>query len=235
MKFIIQSFLWFSSCLFANSEYGALIFHDDFERTESQELKDEPGNGWTTSSNTTAYGEKQVDLREGHMYITKHSKAWHATSVRHAFEFQDGTLALKLKFDSPNDSINLNFTDLGEKSVHAGHLFNVIISPKSVRLQDLKTGVMNLIIKKARAEKKLTELQKKELSHKLKTFPNDLELGTWHEVHATIEKDKLSCRINGKLIGDFSSPGFAHPTKTLIRLLVGKAIHVDDVRIWKKH
>ncbi|MBR9803525.1 hypothetical protein GYB59_18350, partial [bacterium] len=37
-------------------KWGELIFADDFERTESQELKDEPGNEWTTSSDKTAGG-----------------------------------------------------------------------------------------------------------------------------------------------------------------------------------
>lgn len=225
---ILQINLW------SDSDYGTLIFRDEFERTESQELKDEPGNNWTTSSERTAYGEKQVDLRDGHMYITMHPKAWHATSVRHAFEFRDGTLALKLKFDDPEDSIKLNFTDLQEKSVHAGHLFNVTISPKSVSMQDLKTGVMNLVIKKARANNTLTAEQKSELATKNKRFPVKLELGKWHDVHTTVKDNKVSCTINGVFVGTFQAPGFAHPTKTLIRLLVGKAIHVDDVRIWRK-
>jgi hypothetical protein len=217
----------------AESQYGRLIFHDEFERAESQELKDEPGNEWTTSSDKTAYGEKQVDLRDGHMFITKHEKAWHATSVRHAFEFQDGTIALKLKFEDPKDSISLNFTDLKEKSVHAGHLFNVSINPSSVSMTDLKTGVHNLVIKKAKKEKRLSPEQKKELSKKRKTFSVQLELNRWHDVHATVESDKVTCTINGMTIGSFHSPGFAHPTKTLIRLLVNQAIHVDDVRIWR--
>ena len=28
-------------------DYGRLVFSDDFDRNESQELKDEPANGWT--------------------------------------------------------------------------------------------------------------------------------------------------------------------------------------------
>lgn len=47
------------------ADYGELVFEDHFERSESQELNDEPGNGWTTSSDKTAPGHKQVDLRDG--------------------------------------------------------------------------------------------------------------------------------------------------------------------------
>ena len=31
-------------------DFGKLIFSDDFQRTASQETKDEPGNGWGTNS-----------------------------------------------------------------------------------------------------------------------------------------------------------------------------------------
>ena len=87
MKYLLTLIFIFSSTLYANENFGKLIFKDDFERSESQEEKDEPGNSWTTSSDKTAYGNKQVDLRDGHMYIYTHKKAWHATSVRHTFKF----------------------------------------------------------------------------------------------------------------------------------------------------
>lgn len=91
------------------ADYGTLIFEDTFDRTESQELKDEPGNEWTTSSDKTAEGNKEVDLRDGYMYIYTHEVAWHATSVGHAFEFQDGTLALRFMLEDDDDELNLNF------------------------------------------------------------------------------------------------------------------------------
>ena len=46
-----------------------LIFSDDFERNESVESKEEVGNGWATNSKKRAAGNKQVDLRDGAMYI----------------------------------------------------------------------------------------------------------------------------------------------------------------------
>ena len=214
--------------------FGELIFEDRFERTESQEEKDEPGNEWTTSSDKTAEGNKQVDLRDGHLYIYTHKVAWHATSVRHAFAFTDGTIGLKLMFDNPEDSLTLNFTDLGEKSVHAGHLFNVSISPKRVYFADLKTGVMRQKIRKAKKENKLTPEQKKMLKTKSRSVPHALETGKWHQVYATVTGDVVSCSINGKEIGSFESPGIAHDTKTLLRMLVAKNAHVDDVQIWRK-
>jgi len=35
---------------------GVVVFEDDFERSESQEKTDEPGNGWSTNSKKRAKG-----------------------------------------------------------------------------------------------------------------------------------------------------------------------------------
>jgi hypothetical protein len=67
---------------FAAEDYGRLIFQDDFARSESQELKDEPGNGWATNSQSRAKGHKQVDLREGALFISTHAEANHAHPSR---------------------------------------------------------------------------------------------------------------------------------------------------------
>ena len=233
MKYITLLILLVSLSINAEEKFGKLIFQDDFERSESQEEKDELGNGWTTSSDKTAEGNKQVDLRDGHMYIYTHKVAWHATSVRHTYKFQDGTIGMKIKFDDAKDTINLNFTDMGEKSVHAGHLFNVTINPSFVKIEDLKTGVMNLKTRAARKAKTLTKEQKEELAKKGKKFTNTLETGKWHQVYATVKGDEVTCTINGKIIGTYKSPGFAHETKTMIRLLVAKNVHVDEMRIWR--
>lgn len=218
----------------AQEDLGTLIFHDDFERSESQEVKDEPDNGWTTSSERTAKGHKQVDLRDGYLHIYTHAEANHATSVRHAFAFKDGTIGLKVRFEGEKDSIKLNFTDLGEKSVHAGHLFNVSISPSSVTLSDLKTGVMNNKLRAARSNQSLSDEQKIELAKKNKNFTHKLELGKWYKVHTTVKGDVVTCHINDQLVASFASPGFAHETKTLIRLLVPAKVDVDEVKIWRK-
>lgn len=236
-RILRTSILCFSLSLTTSAfaeERGTLIFEDTFDRSESQELKDEPGNEWTTSSDKTAEGNKEVDLRDGYMYIYTHPVAWHATSVRHAFEFRDGTLALRFMLEDDDDELNLNFADMELESVHAGHLFKVILSKESVEITDQKTGQMDLLIRKARQDKTVTPEQQTMLDTKSKKIPHDLEIGVWHEVAVTLRGDKLSVEIDGKSVGSFSSEGFAHPTKRLLRLLVAKNVYIDDVRIWRK-
>lgn len=218
------------------SNLGTLIFEDQFERNESQEIKDEPGNEWTTSSEKTANGNKQVDLKDGAMYIVTHPKANHAASVRHTFPaFKDGTLELKFKLENKNDSLKLNFTDLAEKSVHAGHLFNVTVSLTQVACEDLKTGVMNQSIRKARKAKTLSAENSSNLKTKKSSRKISLKQGEWNHVAATIRGDEVTVNLNGKNVLTFRSPGFAHKTKTMIRLLPPKRVVVDDIRVWRQN
>jgi len=217
-----------------SKKWGELIFADDFERTESQELKDEPGNEWTTSSEKTAGGNKQVDLRDGYLFIYTHETANHATSVRHEFQFENGTLGLKFRLDNEQDSLKLNFTDLGCKTVHAGHLFDVVVSPQGVLLEDRKTGVMDLKIRAARKAGTLTKAQQQMLTSRKQFFPMPIETGVWHDLLVHVDGDLLRATVNGQPVGEFSSPGFAHPTKTMIRLLVPYTASVDELRIWRR-
>lgn len=215
-------------------EFGKLIFHDTFDRSESQELKDEPGNNWTTSSDKTAKGHKQIDLRDGHVYIYTHAEANHATSFRQAFDFQDGTIGLRFLFDDEDDALTLNFADLELKSVWAGHLFKVTIDTQKVRVTDQKTGEMDLALRNARRAGDLTKAQETLIDSKRVDFPKRLKTGKWHDVRVTVVDDELTCAINGEIVGSFRSEGFAHPTKRLLRLLVPNNAHVDDVMIWRK-
>lgn len=213
-------------------EPGKLIFSDDFERNESQELKDEVGNGWGTNSAKRAGGNKQVDLKDGTMRIYIHETADHGVSVTHPAEFRDGRVEIKFMFEHEKDSLGLNFADLKYKKVWAGHLFKVDIGVKQTQLTDLKTGNMDLEIREARQAKTLTPDQQKMLKTKAKRFPHKLETGKWYTAIAKIVGDKLSVSIDGKEAGSFSSEGIAHPTKRMLRLAIHRNVVVDDVKIY---
>tara|TARA_R110002073_G_scaffold145620_1_gene297844 strand:+ start:428 stop:1153 length:726 start_codon:yes stop_codon:yes gene_type:complete len=213
---------------------GKLIFEDDFERNESQDIKDEIGKGWGTNSRTRAAGNKQVDLKNGAMYIYIHKAADHAVSVTHPAEFRDGSVELRFMLENEKDSLGLNFADLKYKKVHAGHLFMAKVSPRYVELTDLKTGNMDLKTRELRLTKKLPpELQEK-LKTKRKRFPVKLETGKWYTLLVTVSGDELTVKIDGRTVGSFSSAGMAHPTKRLLRLAVPRNAVVDDVKIYAK-
>ncbi|TYA74366.1 hypothetical protein [Seonamhaeicola marinus] len=231
-------FGWLSSSAQSGSKkttkgYGTLIFSDAFERSESQELKDELGNNWTTSSDKTAKGHKQVDIRNGHVHIYIHEEANHAVSVRHEMGFKDGAIGIDFKLDHKDDVLVLNIADPSCKSVHAGHIINVKIKANTVEIYDLKTGIFNLDIKRARKEKSLTESQKALLKTKVKRIPNTLKLNDWHTAFVKIEGDTLWVYIDAIEIGRFSSDGINHHAKDLLRILVPRKVTVDNLNVWK--
>ncbi len=220
----------------ATDDHGKLIFQDDFARTESQEKTDEPGNGWATNSKGRAKGNKQVDLRDGAMYIYLSAEADHAVSVTHNAEFTDGAVALRFKLEDARDSLGLDFADASRKDIHAGHLFAARVAPKQVVLQDLATGGMRLDIHTARkAKQKLTADQQQALVGKDKKIPAALALNEWHTLFVKIAGDELFVTVDGTLIGALKSPGIAHPTKRMLRLAIPRNAIVDDVKIWRKN
>jgi hypothetical protein len=216
-------------------DLSELIFQDDFERSESQEEKDEPGNGWNTNSKSRAQGDKQVDLKDGTMRIFISPKADHGVSVTQPAEFTDGTVSLRFLLEDKKDSLGLNFADPKFKGVHAGHLFKATIRPDRVELADWKTGIMRKDIRDTKkAGKPLSEEQKQAMVGKTKRIKHKTSVGKWHEVQVTVSGDEFSMKLNGELIGSHKSPGFAHPTKRLLRLAVPRNVVVDDVKIWRK-
>jgi hypothetical protein len=223
------------SRLAAADEPGQLIFQDDFARNETQETTDDPGNGWTTNSKARAKGNKQVDLRDGAMYIFISPEADHAVSVVHNAAFTDGTVSLRFKLEDARDSLGLDFADPQCKEVHAGHLFAARVSPKQVLLQDLKTGAMRLDIHTARqAKQPLTADQEQALKGKQQAVPQKIAIGEWHQLIVKVAGDELSVSVDGKAVGSFKSPGIGHPTKRQLRLAVPRNAVVDDVKIWRK-
>jgi len=215
-------------------QFGTLVFEDKFDRAESQELRDEPGNGWATNSELHAQGKKQTWLRDGYLLIQAHADAVHSATVKHAFAFKDGTIEMKVKFNGESDVLRINLCDYNEKSVHAGHLAYSIIGTRKVTLTDLKTGLMNLNVQSARKNNTLTDEQKEKLHRTTREIPHQLGINKWHKVYVTVSGDRMSCTIDDKEVGSLRSPGITHDTKTWVRLLVPDSVCIDDVRFWRK-
>lgn len=220
--------------LVAADDLGTLVFSNDFARNEAQELKDEPGNGWKTSSSWSAKGHKQVDLRDGTLHIYIHKEANHAVDVGHDFEFIDGTATMRFMFHDAKDTLNLNFADTTWKEVHAGHICQTVFGTSKTTLVDYKTGGMLLKYREARKAGKLSKEDEALLKTKQKAFPHTISLNEWHALAVTITGDTMTASVDGKVIGSFSSPGIAHEKKRSLRLLVSNKVTLDDVKYYRK-
>lgn len=212
--------------------FGTLLFEDSFDRAESNPDKEDVGNGWTTNSATRAKGNKQVDLADGAMHVTKHAEADHGVAIFQKIAFQDGAVELKFKL-SDGDDLGLDFVDRELKSVHAGHLCIARVTLKRLTLTDSKTGAMDNKIR----ERRLAGDKSPELNQLLKSktagFDLDLKADEWHTLLVNVEGDVMRATVDGKRIGQFQSEGIAHPTKRMITLAVNKSAWIDDVKVWE--
>lgn len=223
-----------SAALVANIQAapkGKLLLSDDFERSEKNEAKEEVGNGWGTNSRTRAKGQKQVDLKDGAMHITRAAVADHGVSVTHEVAFKDATIQLRFKLRKQDD-LGINIADMKEKSVHAGHICMARIRFNNVEISDLKTGRMKKEHREIRQAKKETPELKKLLAGKTKRFKTNVAPDKWHDLEVKITGDTMQVNIDGKKIGSFKSDGIGHPTKSRLRLAVGKQAWIDEVRVW---
>ncbi len=234
MRILLLSVLCTFLRLSAGEDLGTLVFSDDFERKETQAVKDEPGNGWDTSSSWSAKGNKQVALVDGALHIYIHPEAIHAVDVGHEFKFADGTAIMRYKLHDVKDSIMLNFADLSCQEVHAGHICAAIFAADKVTLKDMKTGEMVLKYFDARKAGTLSKEDAELIKTKQKSFPHATTLDAWHTLSATIAGDTMTAAIDGEVIGSFSSSGIAHETKQKLRLLVPGQVTIDDVKFYRK-
>lgn len=211
---------------------GKLIFEDNFDRSESQESKEEIGNGWSSNSQSRAGGNKQVDLHEGTLRITMHPSADHAVSLKHDAEFRNGSVKLRFMLEHSQDVLGLDFADLQLKTVHAGHLFKVSVGTKKIDIIDMKTGVMDLKIRAQRQAQQVSAELQNLLDTKKKSFPVNLETGRWYSLNINIQGDTLQVTIDEKQQGEFSSAGIGHPTKRALRIAVPRQAVIDDLKIY---
>lgn len=207
-----------------------VLLNDDFNREESSPEKEEIGNGWSTNSRTRAKGQKQVDLVDGTLHITRAAVADHGVSVVHDVAFRDAEISLRFKIGAKDD-LGINIADMNEKSVHAGHICVARVRPNGVEISDLKTGNMKLEHRAARKANQVSTDLSALLKTKKKIFPHQLGLNVWHTLRVRIHGNEMSVDIDGKRVGVFQSEGIAHETKSRLRLAVNRTAWVDDVRI----
>ena len=173
-----------------------------------------------------------MDLRDGTLHIYIHEVADHAVSVRHDAEFKNGAVECRFMLEHEKDVLGLNFADLEFKSVWAGHLFKVEVGIKKLKITDLKTGVMDLEIRKKRQSKQVTPELQKLLNSKTTQFPLKLKVGKWYALAVEVKGKTINVKIDGKDICTFASDGIAHPTKRMLRLSVPRQAVVDDLKIY---
>ena len=89
---------------------GTLVFENDFNRSESDDSKEELSRGWVTNSEKRAAGTKQGDLVGGFLSITMAKHANHGVSVRHDAPFDDGVIQVNFACRMPRGLASISMT-----------------------------------------------------------------------------------------------------------------------------
>ncbi|MGB7345527.1 MAG: family 16 glycoside hydrolase [Pirellulaceae bacterium] len=213
-----------------SAQEATVLLDDDFNRAEADDSKEDVGNEWGTNSKSRAKGEKQVDLVDGAMHITRAAVADHGVSVTHEVAFKDATIEMRFKIGEKDD-LGINIADMNEKSVHAGHICMAKIKADKVEMTDLKTGRMDLEMRKRRQANQETDEDKKIVKTKSKYVDVSVMPDQWHTLKVSVVDDLMSVEIDGKKVGKFKSAGIGHATKSRLRLAVNKEAWVDDVKV----
>lgn len=245
LPFFLAIFFWQFQALYADDAQllkgkGSQIFVDSFDREEDGNLAMAIGNGWNSATANRVPHIKMANLDAGVLKINSATKeAGHAAHIHHEAGFKDGGAIVRFQFPtkSNGNSLQLGFVDREEKGVHAGHLCYGIISTTNITLIDQKTGVMNLEIRKRRQ----SFLDRKEplpadLQSLLKAKQVSVNWAAdtqWHELVIITQDDEMRLSLDGIVMAQHRSEGFAHPVKRWFSFLVPNTVWIDQVEIWK--
>jgi hypothetical protein len=151
---------------------------------------------------------------------------WTKKRPRRNFRFSGGT------------SFNFVIDDQNEKSVHAGHICRVSISPRRLNISDDKTGGMNLEVRRIRQDKNRSaedsEALQEILARTQSAVKVNLQPAEWHTLRIRVKGDIMKAFLDDVLATSLHSPGFSHPTKTKFGFTVnGATIDFDNLRVMK--
>lgn len=234
MKNICLALLLFLNfTIFAQEETATLIFHDDFNREEPDNSKEDLGKAWITNSKHRAHGVKQADLKHNALHITMAKNANHGVSVRQNAPFKNGIVEAKFMI-TDKKGISFNFNDPAIKNISwAGHVCQVKITPNSIKINDQKEGLFKLSTHKKKKAGATLEALETLTKGTVKTIHKETALNTWHTIKMKFQNDTLTVWIDSKNIGSHTSPGFGNNPKQNLAIAVTSYVVIDDVKIYR--
>lgn len=215
---IVASFACFAGNAFAapSAEKGAVIFSDDFNRTEL-------GSAWRVLHPECVIADGTLKISQ----VKEHSAVGMVKVGR-----KDVVIAFKFQLGSAT-SINAVCNDRDFKESHGGHICRVSLSPRQIFLADDKERLRQDIEEMRKDPRRKAEADKLVAGRSI-GFPTKLDPHRWYQLTIAIVGDEMRVSLDGKEIGSLKSSGLAHPMKSDFYFAVsGKDALFDDVRIWE--
>lgn len=199
------------------AEKGALLFSDDFERSDLGDWK------------VIIPGFKVA----GGVLVATQDRADHGSVGRVYVPMKDVILSFRFQL-SGSPTFNVVFDDKNHKGSHAGHICRVAVAQKQIRLGDDKEGIMRNDIFKMRRDPEQKTKADELLKGRGTIVKMDTEQKRWYSMIIEIVGDEMRVSLDGQPIGFLRSPGLAHPTKESVHFTVnGKETHFDEGKIWE--
>lgn len=205
---------------------GEVLFRDDFSRAEL-------GAAWKTNDVLKkAPGQSRIVDGTLVTFMAPHSD--HGATVSAAVDFKDAVLTCRFRL-SDDKGFNVPINDKEERTVHAGHICRLRITPGRVQVQDDASGVMNLALRERKKDPKNAAAVAAALGRASAVFPAPVEIGKWHELRLELAGDEMLVWIDGRIVGHLASPGIAHPTKRGFGFTVPgqTGVAFDDVKVFR--
>lgn len=196
---------------------GELLFEDHFDRDTLGEWKPViPG----------------FKVSDG-VLIGTQDKADHGAVGRVYRPMKDVVVEFRFRLEG-SQRFNVVFDDQKFKGSHAGHICRVSFTPKGIRLGDDKEGIMRKDIFAMRRDPDRKAAADELTKDRSSWSPLKIEQQRWYAVAIELVDDRMRVSLDGRPVGFLKSPGLAHETKASFHFTVpGKAIHFDDVGIWR--
>lgn len=214
--------LLLASAAITNAQSHDILVDDAFENRKTL------GSGYITAMGT----EDSWTIRDGVLYGVQ-TRDDHGAVLKKPLKFDNLSLQFDFRFNG-GTRFNVVIDDKQEKSVHAGHICRVSITPDRIIVGDDKVGLMNLKVREMRQNKDLSAQQKKELAELLKRTQSvakvDLKQNSWHSLQVRIQSDVMTVYLDRKQVAQLTSPGIDHPTKTHFGFTVmGDSVDFDNL------
>ncbi|MGB7325463.1 MAG: sulfatase-like hydrolase/transferase [Rubripirellula sp.] len=203
---------------------GKLLFSDNFDG------RNKLGQRYQISKATA----EAFTIVDG-VLSCKQTQDDHGAHMHPMVAFKDADIQFDVRFNG-GTQFNVVIDDKADKSVHAGHICRVSISPQKMVLGDDKVGVMNLDVRELRQRTDLTTDQAKSLEERLRKTRQvgsvKMVKGKWYHVRVDIMGDVMQTYLDGVPIARLQSPGIGHATKTNVGLTInGSTIEFDNFQV----
>ena len=181
---------------------SVLALQDSFDRSEL-------GDGWSSSKGNWR-------IVDGALQGSEIAAEKHAAAIRRVVESKNAVYELRFRLTETAKAFHLGFDPAPGELDKKGHLFSVIVTPGSWKIQKH--------VDKNRREEDPNET--------LVQAETTFQPGRWYTLRVTTWGNYVTARVEGKEPLRASHSTFAVKKPTLVFRCSGDGVEIDDIHVW---